>query len=144
MKPIRIGFTGSQSDPTVQQLDSFSRLLSELFQPGSEFHHGDCIGSDSAAHDCAREYRIVVHPPTNPAKRAFRIGDEIHIELPYLVRNRNIVDQTELLIAMPSTTYERLRSGTWSTVRYARKQNRIIIKIFPDGQVELEDESAIS
>jgi len=39
---------------------------------------------------------------------------------PYLSRNRAIVDETEMLIATPAEFTEQQRSGTWSTVRYAR------------------------
>lgn len=41
--------------------------------------------------------------------------------LPPLVRDKLIVKKGSALIACPWLNYEVLRSGTWSTVRYARK-----------------------
>jgi len=57
---------------------------------------------------------------------------------PYLERNHNIVDESELLIACPKSKEEELRSGTWATVRYARKKGVRIILIYPDGSVSEE------
>jgi hypothetical protein len=89
-----------------------------------ELHHGDCIGADAEADAIARKLglAIVVHPPTDPKKRAFcsQPGDRTHAPLPYLVRNHAIVEACNLLIAAPHTDREVLRSGTWATIRYAR------------------------
>jgi predicted Rossmann fold nucleotide-binding protein DprA/Smf involved in DNA uptake len=49
------------------------------------------------------------------------------------VRNKVIVRETEILIAVPAETMEQHRSGTWSTVRYARKLERAVCIIRPDG-----------
>ena len=56
--------------------------------------------------------RFVQHQPRH-------VGRGCHPK-PYLDRNRDIVDACEVLLATPDGP-ERLRSGTWSTVRYARK-----------------------
>jgi hypothetical protein len=50
-------------------------------------------------------------------------------------RNHDIVDETELLIACPGELAEAVRSGTWATVRYARKLGRPIVIFWPDGSV---------
>jgi hypothetical protein len=39
------------------------------------------------------------------------------------------------LIATPSTDDEQLRSGTWATVRYARKAKKRIKLIFPNEKI---------
>lgn len=97
----------------------------------AEFHHGDCIGADSQAHDIVARIKpsseIVIHPPVDPSKRAFRESSRVRTERPYLERNHIIVDETELLIAAPSSIGEELRSGTWSTIRYARKVGQPVI-----------------
>jgi len=61
---------------------------------------------------------------------------------PYLARNQDIVDETEVLIAVPAQKKEIVRSGTWATIRRARKAGRLIYFIFPDGRVvkEVADE----
>lgn len=51
---------------------------------------------------------------------------------PYLDRNHYMVDRCNLLIACPEGI-EALRSGTWATVRYARKRPRNHLIIYPDG-----------
>ena len=102
-----------------------------------EFHHGDCIGSDAEAHDIALSlgFYMVIHPPINESKRAFRTG-HILKRKSYLIRNRGIVDSTDRLLATPNEDYERLRSGTWSTIRYAKKCGKLVTIIFPDGSTE--------
>ena len=118
---------------TPSQKVRFVELLSEL--NATEFHHGDCIGADAEAHRGALALKIpvYVHPPTVANKRAFCEGaDFFHPAEDYLYRNRRIVDSTEILIAAPRTSREMLRSGTWATIRYARKRGRPIYLITPD------------
>jgi hypothetical protein len=130
---MKIGFTGTRRGMAQAQNASFWYWLAGE----GEFHHGDCTGSDEQAHIMARGsmFRIVVHPPTDDKNRAFCIGDETRDPLPYLDRNRNIVDETEVLVATPAEDEEQLRSGTWSTIRYARKQGKRVVIIYPDGRV---------
>jgi hypothetical protein len=132
-----IGFTGTSEGLTAFSKVSLKTKLEELFAHGSqEFHHGDCIGADATAHDYAKQigYKITVHPPVNPRKRAFKQGDLILSEQPYLLRNKVIVDSCHILIAAPAEMNELIRSGTWSTWRYARKMGRPILLIKPDGR----------
>lgn len=99
----------------------------------TEFHHGDDKGADADAHALVRETlpncRIVVHPPDNGYRRAHCSGDVVLQAHPFLVRNHHIVDACSCLIATPDGP-EVLRSGTWATIRYARKRGvlRYIIK----------------
>jgi hypothetical protein len=55
---------------------------------------------------------------------------------PYLVRNKDIVIETASLIAAPADPVEQLRSGTWSTVRFARQRGKPVFLILPDGTVK--------
>jgi len=127
---MKIGFTGTQQGMTVIQLLSVAKLI----QGSDEFHHGDCVGADAEAHSIAwlLETSIIKHPPDDDKKRAFSRGGKEVEPKPYLVRNRDIVDATDVLIAAPSGP-ETVRSGTWSTVRYAAKQKKSIFVIMPDG-----------
>lgn len=97
------------------------------------FHHGDCLGADAQAHGVARElgFWIVVHPPEEPRGRAFCDGDVILPEKPFLVRNRDIVDASHLVLAAPKTAEEVLRSGTWATIRYARNEEKVLRVLQP-------------
>ncbi len=135
---MKVGFTGSRNGPTAYQAWEFLKVISRLEM--DEFHHGDCIGADAHAHEIIqRQYqncKIVVHPPSNDSLRAFCQGDECRKPKDYIPRNHAIVNETDLLIAMPEQKTEVLRSGTWSTVRYARKHNKSVIMIYSDGTVE--------
>jgi hypothetical protein len=53
--------------------------------------------------------------------------------LPPLDRNKMMVDDCEALIATPRLMVEELRSGTWSTIRYARKCRKPVHIVWPDG-----------
>lgn len=133
---MKVGFTGTQAGMTEQQKARIIEFLDD--NPVDEVHHGDCIGSDSDFHvlvlESYRRIPILIHPPSNPAKRAFCRGDREFVPLPYLVRNREIVSVTEVLLATPKGP-EELRSGTWSTIRYARKIGHPVHIFWPDGSV---------
>jgi len=134
---IKIGFTGTQQGMTPWQklhVEMILKKAKEDFQE-IEFHHGDCVGADSDAHDEARKVGadIVIHPPENDSKRAFRGSKNIRQPKPYLSRNHDIVDETEFLIATPKEKKEVLRSGTWATVRYAKKLDKRGIIIYNGG-----------
>jgi hypothetical protein len=117
-----IGFTGTSAGMSDNQMQQLGTKLVEL--NATEFHHGDCVGADAQAHNLARVMFLLIHihPPTNDYRRAFCTGaHHIHTPKPYLDRNHDIVDACDVLIATPEQDEEILRSGTWATVRYARK-----------------------
>lgn len=130
------GFTGTQKGMTEAQ----KRVFKKLLKGAHTLHHGDCVGADAQAHALAREVdvdiQIVLHPPSNPDKRAWCGADFYHDVKPYLDRNKDIVNYCQILIATPETREEQLRSGTWSTVRYARKRNKSVVIIYPDGSYD--------
>lgn len=141
---MKIGFTGTREEVTHPAKMELHRRPSQLPRTTHEFHHGGCIGADLEFHLQVRIVfagtgaKIALHPPENPALRARVAGDITSDERPYLVRNKTIVDCTEALIAMPNGL-EEIRSGTWSTIRYARKLGRPILIIWPDGHVTKEN-----
>lgn len=123
-----IGFTGTRNGMTPGQVRSFTEVCGALRNavPVWTLHHGDCLGADVEAHaialDCGA--RIVLHPAaqsTTNDQRAYCIGaHETKPVWPALLRNRDIVNESQLLVAAPFTVQEQLRSGTWSTIRYCR------------------------
>ncbi len=147
---MKLGFTGTRNCMTPEQRSAFRSLLTEL-PSVLEFHHGDCRGSDW---DACRLYlvyaqqfddaSVVVHPPDYGGHRAFcmekveNYGLRLVIEKPkpFLDRNRDIVDASELMVACPAESTEQQRGGTWSTVRYARKVGRELVVILPDGTTQ--------
>ena len=137
---MRLGFTGTQVGMTgPQALSTFDEV--DALKP-HEVDHGLCIGSDAQFHEMIRSYSpsvlIVGHPPTNTSKMAECDCDRLWLPKPYLDRNRDIVDASDALLATPEGP-EGLRSGTWSTVRYARKRGKPITIVWPDGSVTREN-----
>lgn len=131
-EPIIVGFTGTQRGMTDRQRGALRQLLERL-QP-AQFHHGDCIGADAQAHAMAvsANVPVYVHPPTDIRKRAFTTDATSSFPArPYLERNHNIVDSVDVLVATPAQADEVLRSGTWSTIRYARKIGIDVIVLEP-------------
>lgn len=130
-----IGFTGTQIGMTALQKEIFENLICGL---KGEFHHGDCIGADAEAHDIAEKYlECVIHPPIISAKRAFKKANRICETLNYLARNKAIVIACERMIATPKEFAEQVRSGTWSTIRYAKNSMKSTMIIFPDGSQQV-------
>ncbi|NTU84764.1 MAG: hypothetical protein HGA45_36270, partial [Chloroflexales bacterium] len=132
---MKLGFTATQLGLSEAQRGVVPLLLVSL-RP-DEFHHGDCVRGDEAGHALAREYTqawIVAHPGDIATKRAHCQADEMRPVAPTLERNRAIVDEVDLLLACPAGP-EYQRSGTWATVRYARKQGKPIIIVYPDGEI---------
>ena len=129
---IHVGFTGTQSGMSDRQLKAASVIVGTLSMRPWVLHHGDCIGADADMHSMAVGHaKTVIHPPSNPAKRAYCEADEVLPALPYLKRNRAIVDACDILVATPKSLQEEVRSGTWATVRYARKLKVPVILLDP-------------
>lgn len=71
----------------------------------------------------------------NESRRAFcdQTGPtELREPAEYLDRNHAIVDECSVLIAAPRSLTEEQRSGTWATVRYARKMGRPVVILDPE------------
>jgi hypothetical protein len=130
---VDIGFSGTQRGMTEAQKATVSRLLAAA--PGvTSAHHGDCIGADAQFHELALAYApVIIHPPTNDAKRAFCHGAVVLPAEGYIARNHAIVDACQVVIATPKEADEVVRSGTWATIRYARQQGKLVLVIRPDG-----------
>jgi hypothetical protein len=121
-----VAFTGTREGMTPAQLAAMSAQIA-LVAP-TTFHHGDCIGAVGA--------EIHGHPSTLEHLRAFRKCHINYEPAPPLERNRLMVNMSSILFAAPKGPEEQ-RSGTWSTVRFARKRGREIRLVWPDGSVQL-------
>ena len=119
-----IGFTGSRQGLRVEQILAIRGVL--IAKGPSFVIHGDCIGGDADFHKIASNLLIPIklRPCVLQHQRAFCIGAyEICDPEAPLSRNHKIVDECDELIAAPYGP-EKLRSGTWATIRYARKMGR--------------------
>ena len=119
-----VGFTGTRERLTTAQRYALAALFARLTV--TALHHGCCVGADLTAHAIGRTngYHIVGHPPTVGAFRADVQCDEMRPERDYLIRNTDIVAESDVLIACPKEMTEQPRGGTWSTVRKARKAGK--------------------
>ena len=132
-----IGFTGTRHAMTAPQ----KRALREIMKGVTVLHHGDCVGADAAAYAIAKELgaKTVGHPPDNPILRAFTKNDDQRAPEPYQARNRSIVIDSEELVACPRHPTEHKKSGTWATIRFARKRGKRITIIKGSGKVYIEN-----
>lgn len=133
-----LAFTGTERGCTQPQSDAIRDILIHCsFAPAPlTFHHGDCQGADAEAAELAYSYgfTVVSHPPTQSRKRGYAPSHSTHPPLPYLERNRALVDAADLLIAAPRTVlHARCRDGFCATVRYAQSLSKPVIVVYPDG-----------
>ncbi|MCH6575891.1 MAG: hypothetical protein IH795_11965 [Bacteroidetes bacterium] len=149
---MKFGFTGTRAGMTEKQ----NRACVSIFENfhGKEIHHGDCVGSDYEIHQAFiyRPIDIVVHPPIVDKFRANCSGRIITMSKTdsgtgeqntasksvtwrtaksYFARNRDIVEETDAMIAAPLTEEE--KGGTWYTINYARQLKRHIFIVLPNG-----------
>ncbi len=141
---MNVGFTGTQyidkitTGQMIKLIDQIKKFAPEV----EEWHHGGCKGADNIFHLYACFYmrennndgKIFVHPASNvdPIKVAdIKPQKDIIVldPVPALDRNQDIVDNVDILIALPSSSTEVKRSGTWATIRRARKKGIDIIFI---------------
>jgi len=137
---MKIGFTGTQKGMTKAQKAMVTGLLyTEQIEIA---HHGGCIGADTEFDDiCYRKLPraviIIIHPSNIKAKQGrCHMAMYLREEKEPLVRNHDIVDGCDIVIACPHESFEIIRSGTWATIRYARKVGKKVIVVYPDGRIE--------
>jgi len=124
-----LGFTGTRRGMTQPQREAVARVLRQRgMHRQITFHHGGAFGADQGA-----------------AEIAYALGYEVRTHLPagrapadYLARNHAIVDIADELLAAPAGMEEELRSGTWATIRYARKERRMVTVVWPDGTISFD------
>jgi hypothetical protein len=131
----KLGVTASRKGMTQLQKEKFLYVAKQL-NP-HEFHDGDCIGGDEQAHYIIQTTfdlcYMVGHPPENASQRAHQMYHRSHPAKGYIERNHEIVDMVDVMVALPDGKTEKKRSGTWATIRYARKIGRELTIIYPDG-----------
>ena len=133
---IDYGFTGTRSSGLNEnQKENIIKLLKNDLENNKiiKIHHGDCIGADQDFHNLclnlSNKIFIIIHPPINNNFRAYCNNyNIIKKEKPYLDRNKDIVNESQILIACPlDKNKEIIRSGTWSTIRYAKKIKKKVL-----------------
>lgn len=149
---ITVGVTGTRYTEKItpgqaRRLGVLLRKVYDLYYLDGEvwLAHGDCKGWDELCHNVAKEigYKIRIHPPSNDKHRAYCIGDFCERPQLYSIRNHDIVRVSDYMIGGPKSNAEQIRSGTWATIRYTRKQKVPYTVIYPNGKLEGERWKAI-
>lgn len=148
---MRVGFTGTRQELTTDQHHALCELVKRLNAADeiTEWRHGACVGADCESVDVVRQWapnaQRIAHPPTNRSMISRQALDLSHVildALPYLERNKAIVealvDGGDVLIACPKGEEEVRGSGTWHTIRHARRLGRHIIIVWPNGEITEE------
>lgn len=137
---MNFGFTGTRSGMTDAQKFTVERLLRDM--EVQVLRHGGAIGSDTDAHYIALRLGVytIIYPSTVPGTQGrCEDANEVLDPMAPLFRNKTIVRAgKDGLIATPDSRAERIRSGTWQTVRFARNSRRCIWIVYPTGNVKFE------
>jgi predicted Rossmann fold nucleotide-binding protein DprA/Smf involved in DNA uptake len=100
------------------------------------FTTGGAYGVDTEAAIAAWKYqsynRLQVCVPTGKAynEATRKLGKVIEVPGGYMARNDAIVAHSDVLLAFPRTREEVVRSGTWATIRRARKAG-VEVRLYP-------------
>ncbi len=141
MARVNVGFTGTSKGMTPQQAVAVANFLGKY----ASFigHHGLCIGADVQFDGLARAAlgfdHMVIYPASNVGSKRGCIpaspGDIMRSEMLPLIRNAQIAQECDVLIATPKEDHMITRSGTWSTVRYALAEHVPVFVVIPQGHV---------
>lgn len=122
-----VGFTGTQQGMSLRQQIQLDKVLGWFWLADESvgarpiFYDGDCPveSADQQARTIARQigYECRQLPPRQRSA----------VEL--LARNRRLVEFCDVLVAAPDTDHEKIRSGTWYTVRRARDAGKPVVML---------------
>lgn len=135
-----LGFTGTRSGLTESQKATLRTWL-EKYSPWEvdEFVHGGCVGADADAHRIAKSLGMWTHVyPCDIVDMQAELPDADETAKPMapLLRDRLIAGVCDILFVCPKELVEIIRSGTWATMRYARKAGHDVVIIWSHGRPE--------
>lgn len=141
---MKLGFTGTRRGMTDDQLDTLWSWVSFVKQEIDEIHFGLCRGADAQFYHmllaAIPEVIVIGHPCNLTDQQLVLPCDELRPVKDPLDRNHDIVDESTFLIGAPGTYTNVLRSGTYSCLRYAAKQEAEFFMILPNGKISTEIE----
>ena len=144
---ITIGFTGTRMGMSREQKQVFQLLIEKHAKQYEikRFVHGGAVGADEQADTIAVELGIpiTVRPGSDDRYLYWIEKNDGVVRAVYsperpLDRNQLIVEQVSEMFATPGHMNEILRSGTWSTIRYTRRCEKVLTIIYPDGSIEFD------
>lgn len=145
------GFTGTTQGMAEIQGEKIRDWITYV---DVSLHHGMCVGADFDMELLARRYAlssyVVGHPGVTKGGRVWLRAelsspDDIRAPKPFIERNHDIVDETDVLWAAPKEyfnkrredgTWTPIRSGTWATIRYAERVGKPVVIFWPGGGIE--------
>lgn len=135
---MQVGVTGSRDG--INGLQDFALTIWTADNEAVKvFRHGDCIGADVEVAAFMRaaypKCKIACHPPENSILRGYFKSDKTFPTKSYFARNRDIVDNSEILLGFPSHR-SRGKGGTWYTINYAVRTDVPVVIFHADGEVE--------
>lgn len=139
--------TGTRRGGTPYQIAAVGWLWSRYGI--TKLHNGDAIGVDAQLYHLAKAFRakVELHPPTNPKYRAFCglldcvVTDTEAIwwpEKPFKVRDRDMVNESEVVVSVQWKAKELETGGTRYTTDYARERKLPLALVWPNGHVSFE------
>lgn len=140
-QPI-LTFSGTRNGMTESQLRACENILKAL-QP-ARVRHGGCHGADREFHVIARDYPRYIHPGDRgqqlwAVKEGFLVPTRDFVFEPtenHIQRDKLMIDLSTHVLATPKGVVEQMRgSGTWVSIRYAKKLKRPLFVVWPDGVV---------
>ena len=138
-----LGFTGTRRGMTAVQKAALAGCVAVLPERAI---HGGAVGADEEFDAFLigagmKSWDIDVYPADLGRWQKWSdVGRATYAVDASLLRNRMIVRRCDYLIAAPATAEEVHRSGTWATIRYARRPiaRRPIAILLPEGGVREE------
>lgn len=137
-----VGFTGTRQGPTPAQHKAVDRFLIAMFRDHGArvLVHGGAVHSDTFAHEVVRPLgEIWVFPAIEGGLLSSAVREPfngiIAEPIPALDRNDIIAGLADGLLAVPYSDTEDERSGTWATVRRARKRGCPVYVVRRDGVI---------
>lgn len=129
---MNIGFTGTREGCSEEQLSTLKKIM-EKAPKDAKCNHGDCVGADKDFGRLCESLDLeIVTYPGSPGS--------------YLKRNREIVENSQVMIACPLDNklqrHEQYwkKGGTWYTAQHARSKAKPLILIWRDGTYTINDD----
>lgn len=142
---MNIGFTGRRDGLSQEQHNALDKFLFKIKKENFNTIttiQGGCIGADEQFYHLSKVYdmyRITYpgHSAKDNTSLSFDYSDsnEIAISKTYFERNRNIVNDSYLMVACPYGDDFNKSGGTNYTINYSIKQGKKIYIILPDGKI---------
>lgn len=150
LEDVSLGITGSRVPLADAQKHSLGIMITAIMRITGlkAIHHGCATGTDETSHGIALTIPgadIYGHPGYGNNKSQPHLMDLrpeeftlLYPAKPYRERNKDIVTYSRLILACPlypENDTRSARSGTWQTVRLARRTQKPVILIIPNGGI---------